>query len=78
MGSGKQNLLVPLVHCEVVDKNWFDLHCAKEMVVGNAVIDVESDDGVFGSDIAGCMIECTRALRRRSAYKETSCFHTGL
>lgn len=61
-----------------MDKYWFDPYCAKEMVIRDAIVDVESDDGVFGGDIANRAVECIRVLWQWSAYKETSCFHTGL
>lgn len=46
----------------IVYKDWFDPYCAKEMVIRDAIIDVERDDGVFGGDIANRVVECTRVL----------------
>jgi hypothetical protein len=49
----ERDILVPLVNSVVVNEDRFDLHGAeKDLVCGRSVVDIESDDGDFGSDIA--------------------------
>jgi hypothetical protein len=71
---GEGDILVPLVDSVVVYENRLDLHGAeKDLVYGRTVVDIESDDGDFGSDIAGrrkCEKQ-TRSVSRDETHKET-------
>lgn len=50
--QGIDYILEPLIDGVIVDQHGFYLECSKEEMVGNAIVNVEGDERLFGSDIA--------------------------